>query len=215
MKNVSVRENYGARKAYHLIFDFLSKGVSRNRGIKTCGLTLIFCTVVMMRIVSRKGKSRTANRRPFGNVSTVNNFHRDPHLHSVPLNRRSFFGLSCDWQVSSPHPNSSEHTQNPFFITFNYGITPKLQYLLLCVEVQLGSVKLCQITRSVHFLTTASPFDRIGVSTVRLCRHSRVHRQWFRNAYEVGVVYHFQSVAFHRAFIDLGLRTDMASSSDN
>jgi|SRR6266850_6340261 len=48
LKKVSAEGSYGVQRAYHLIFDLLSKGVSTNGRIKTCGLTLIFCTVVMI-----------------------------------------------------------------------------------------------------------------------------------------------------------------------
>jgi len=95
-----------------------------------------------------------------------------------PVNRRSFpHNLSCDWPVSSPHFNSSEPTQHPFFHFLYYGSTSESQYLPSCVEAPLGSARLCQITRSVHTLLTAIPISdcigRVNSSTLSILGSSR------------------------------------------
>jgi hypothetical protein len=138
-------------------------------------------------------------------------------IYSVSINCRSFsiHSLSCDWQVLSHYSNSSEHYIYPLTTVSSPSRT-------ICCYVWRSSLEARNRARSqgLYIFLGKPPLPpRLTVSdasTVRLCRHSRVHRQWSRNAYEVCVVYYHSSAAFHRASpIELGLHTDMASYSDN
>lgn len=143
--------------------------------------------------------------------ATTSSFPCDPH--PVSVNRRSFsiHSLSCDWQVLSPYSNSSELSLYP-------PTTVSSRSHTICCYVWRSSLEARNRARSQGPYNHPFP-PHLAVSdasTVRLCRHSRIHRQWSRNAHEVGVVYQLSSAASHRASpLELGLRTDMASSSDN